>query len=65
MICKYQLLILQTEPFVIEEGAKVLVCGVCMKARGMSEEELISGCNKTTMNGFLDMCIEADNIIFC
>ena len=50
---------------VIAEGAKVLVCGVCMKARGMSEEELLSGCNKTTMNGFLDMCVEADNIIFC
>jgi len=50
---------------VIEEGAKVLVCGVCMKARGMSEEELLPGCNKTTMNGFLDMCVEADNIIFC
>ena len=50
---------------VIEEGAKVLVCGVCMKARGMSEEELLPGCSKTTMNGFLDMCVKADNIIFC
>ncbi len=49
---------------VIEEGAKVFVCGVCMNARGMSEEELLSGCKKTTMNGFLDMCVEADNIIF-
>ena len=50
---------------VIEEGARVLVCGVCMKARGMSEQELLLGCKKTTMNGFLDMCTEADNIIFC
>jgi len=50
---------------VIEEGAKVLVCGVCMKARGMSEAELLPGCSKTTMNGFLDMCVEADSIIFC
>lgn len=49
---------------VIEEGANVLVCGVCMKARGMSEQELLSGCKKTTMNGFLDMCVEADSIIF-
>jgi tRNA 2-thiouridine synthesizing protein D len=49
---------------VIEEGAKVLVCGVCMKARGMSEEELIEGCQKTTMNGFLEMCEEADKILF-
>lgn len=50
---------------VIEEGAHVLVCGVCMKARGMNEEELMPGCTKTTMNGFLNQCVEADNIIFC
>ena len=34
---------------VIEEGAKVLVCGVCMKARGMLEEELLLGCSKTCL----------------
>jgi len=49
---------------VIEEGAKVLACGVCMKARGMSEEELMEGVQKTTMNGFLDMCVEADKVMF-
>ncbi|MHA1989228.1 MAG: DsrE/DsrF/TusD sulfur relay family protein [Promethearchaeota archaeon] len=49
---------------VIEEGAKVVACGVCMKARGMTEEELIEGVKKTTMNGFLDMCIEADKVMF-
>jgi tRNA 2-thiouridine synthesizing protein D len=49
---------------IIEEGAKVLACGVCMKARGMSEDELMEGITKTTMNGFLDMCVEADDIIF-
>jgi hypothetical protein len=30
----------------------------------MSEGELIEGIQKTTMNGFLEMCEEADNIIF-
>ena len=50
---------------VIEEGAKVLACGVCMKARGMSDDELIEGITRTTMNGFLEMCVDADNIIFC
>ena len=49
---------------VIEEGAKVLACGVCMKARGMSENELMQGVQKTTMNGFLEMCVEADNVMF-
>ncbi len=50
---------------VIDEGAKVLVCGVCMKARGMLDEELLPGCAKTTMSGFLEMCVSADNVIFC
>lgn len=49
---------------VIEEGAKILVCGVCMKARGMSEDELMEGCTKTSMHGFLEMCEEADKILF-
>ena len=49
---------------VIEEGANVLACGVCMKARGVLDEELMVGISKTTMNGFLSMCEEADNILF-
>lgn len=49
---------------VIEEGAKVKACGVCTKARGVSEDELIDNIQVTTMNGFLDMCVEADNILF-
>ena len=49
---------------VIEEGAKVVACGVCMGARGMTEEELMEGVQKTTMNGFLDMCVEADKVMF-
>ncbi len=49
---------------VISEGATVKVCGVCMKARGMTEEELIEGIKKTTMNGFVDMCVEADKVLF-
>ena len=49
---------------IIEEGAIIKACGVCMKARGMTDDELIEGIEKTTMNGFLEMCEQADNIIF-
>jgi tRNA 2-thiouridine synthesizing protein D len=49
---------------VIDEGAKVLACGVCMKARGLSDDELMAGISKTTMHGFVEMCAEADNILF-
>jgi len=49
---------------VISEGAIVKACGVCMKARGLSEDELLDGIKKTTMNGFVEMCEEADNVLF-
>ena len=49
---------------VVEEGAIVKACGVCTKARGVSADELIDGIEITTMNGFLDMCVAADQIIF-
>ena len=49
---------------IISEGANVKACGVCMKARGLSEDELIDGIKKTTMNGFVEMCVEADNVMF-
>ena len=49
---------------VVEEGANVKACGVCMKARGLIEGDLIEGIEKTTMNGLLEMTVEADNILF-
>ena len=49
---------------VIEEGANVKACGVCMKARGLSQDEFIDGIEKTTMNTLVEMCAEADNVLF-
>ena len=49
---------------ILEEGAIIKACGVCMKSRGLLDDELIDGIEKTTMNGFLDMCMGADNILF-
>ena len=49
---------------VISEGANVKACAVCMKARGLSEDELIDGIEKTSMNSLVEMCEEADNVIF-
>lgn len=49
---------------VIKEGAAVKACGVCTKARGVADSELIEGIEVTTMNGFLDMCVKCDNILF-
>ncbi len=49
---------------IIEEGGVVKACGVCTKARGVATEELITGIEITTMNGFVNMCVEADNVLF-
>ena len=49
---------------VIDEGANIKACGVCMKARGVTEDEFMEGIERTSMNGFLDMCVEADNVLF-
>ena len=49
---------------IIEEGGVVKACGVCTKTRGVAAEELIPGIEITTMNGFVNMCVEADNILF-
>lgn len=49
---------------VLSEGANVKACGVCMKARGIIEEELIEGIKKTTMNTLVEMCDEADKVLF-
>lgn len=49
---------------VISEGGNVKACGVCMKARGVPEDELIEGIKKTTMNTLVDMCVEADKVLF-
>ena len=50
---------------VLEEKANVKACGVCMKARGLTEDELIDGIEKTTMNGLLEMTVEADTVLSC
>jgi tRNA 2-thiouridine synthesizing protein D len=49
---------------VISEGANVKACGVCMRARGLTEDEFIEGIKKTTMNTLVDMCAKADNVLF-
>ncbi len=49
---------------VISEGGTVKACGACMKARGITEVELIEGIKKTTMNGLVEMCVAADNVLF-
>ncbi len=48
----------------MSEGAKVRVCGVCIKGRGIKQEELIEGAEVTTMEGLTDWIQESDQTIW-
>jgi uncharacterized protein involved in oxidation of intracellular sulfur len=43
--------------------AEIGVCGTCMDARGMSEEELAAGCRRSTMQELTDWTLWADRIL--
>ena len=48
---------------VVNKSAPVAVCGTCMDARGISEEELAEGCHKSTLGELGDWTIEADKVL--
>ncbi|GAB4312638.1 MAG: DsrE/DsrF/TusD sulfur relay family protein [Promethearchaeota archaeon] len=48
----------------LEEGVEVAACGVCMKARGVSEDELLDGVQKGTMETALQWTVESDKQLF-
>ena len=47
----------------IEEGLKVIVCGVCCDARGIKQEELADGCQIVGMHEIVQACAATDNVI--
>ena len=47
-----------------EPGFELASCGVCMKARGMKQEELIEGVKMGTMEMAVDWTTESDKQLF-
>ena len=47
----------------IEEGLKVIVCGVCCQARGIKQENLVEGVNIVGMHEIVQACAESDRTI--
>ena len=45
---------------ILRHKGKILLCGTCMDARGLSEKEMIEGCCRSTMDELSTLCIEAD-----
>jgi uncharacterized protein involved in oxidation of intracellular sulfur len=48
---------------VIRRGGKVGVCGTCMDARGITEDELADGCHRSTMEELTDWTQQADRTL--
>lgn len=47
----------------IEEGLKVIVCGVCCNARGMKQEDLADGINIVGMHEIVSACAESNQVL--
>ncbi len=44
------------------KGAEIGVCGTCMDARGITEDELTEGTRRSSMDEWTDWTIEADKV---
>jgi uncharacterized protein involved in oxidation of intracellular sulfur len=59
------LFILNTAPYGDELAAKgrVLLCGTCMEARGLKEDEIVEGAQRSTMDELAKTTLAADKVI--
>ena len=48
---------------VIKRGATVGLCGTCMDARGLKEEQLVEGARRSTLEELTDWTLWADKVI--
>ncbi len=48
---------------VIRKEGKVGVCGSCMDARGIGDEELVPGCHRSSMDELTEWTLAADKVI--
>jgi uncharacterized protein involved in oxidation of intracellular sulfur len=47
----------------VTQGAQVATCGTCMDARGMQEEDLVSGVKRSNMAQLAAWTLEADRVV--
>ncbi len=48
---------------VLAGGSKVLLCGTCMDARGLTDAELIEGAHRSTVDELAGETIAADKVL--
>ncbi|WP_133513236.1 DsrE/DsrF/TusD sulfur relay family protein [Candidatus Thiosymbion oneisti] len=44
-------------------GGEVLLCGTCMDARGLTDEDLVEGARRSTMDELTERTLEADKVL--
>ncbi len=47
----------------VSRQAKVVLCGTCMDARGLVDEELVKGAERSTMPELTQLTAEADKVL--
>jgi uncharacterized protein involved in oxidation of intracellular sulfur len=48
---------------VVNKKGKVKACGTCMDARGLTDDKLIEGVNRSNMKELTDLTLESDKVI--
>jgi len=48
---------------ILRKSAKVLICGTCMDARGLAQDELIEGALRSTMDELTTLTYEAVKVL--
>jgi uncharacterized protein involved in oxidation of intracellular sulfur len=47
----------------VARRGEVLLCGTCMDARGLTDEELLEGAQRSTMDVLAELTITADHVL--
>ena len=47
----------------IARGGKVLLCGTCMDARGLQEQELLEGSRRSTLDELTELTLVAEKLL--
>jgi len=48
---------------VARKGAPILVCGTCMDARGLTQEDLLEGASRSTMDALSQATVDAEKVL--
>ncbi|MGD9471173.1 MAG: DsrE/DsrF/TusD sulfur relay family protein [Novosphingobium sp.] len=48
---------------ILTGGGKVLLCGVCMDARGLTEDDILEGARRSSMDELAENTLQADKVL--